>query len=144
MDFGNSSEKVQGFALQLLSIEESFLYCSGIFFASFKQGSKLMMCRWSPDGASIFSIADGKRLAQTPPKEPTAWELNRARKIAKASVDERVVQGLRLMPEYTPARAMLWGSILAVWGTATITASIARYLDIHNVCSSLHNLLAVA
>lgn len=88
--------------------------------------------RWSSDGASIFSIADGKRLAQTPPKEPTNWELNRARKIAKAAVDERVVQGLRLMPEYTPARAMLWGSILAVWGTAILTASVARQLDIHD------------
>lgn len=94
-----------------------------------------LVCRWSSDGASIFSIADGKRLAQTPPKEPTNWELNRARKIAKAAVDERVVQGLRLMPEYTPARAMLWGSILAVWGTAILTASVARQLDIHDVRS---------
>lgn len=91
------------------------------------------LCRWAPDGASIFSVADGKRLAQTPPKEPSSWELNRARKIAKAAVDERVVQGMRLMPEYTPGRAMLWGSILAIWGTAILTATAARSLDIHDV-----------
>lgn len=93
----------------------------------------MLACRWTSDGASIFSIADGKRLAQTPAKQPTGWELTRAQKIAKASVDERVVQGLRLMPEYTPGRAMLWGSILAIWGTATITAAVARALDIHDV-----------
>lgn len=54
-----------------------------------------------------FSVQDGKRLAQTPVKQPSTWELNRARKIAQASVDKRVVSGIRLMPEYTPARAML-------------------------------------
>ena len=40
---------------------------------------------------------------------------------------------MRLMPEYTPARAMLWGGILALWGTAAVTASVARSLDIHTV-----------
>lgn len=88
--------------------------------------------RWGSDGASIFSVQDGKRLAQTPPKLPTPWELNRARKIADASVDARVVSGIRLMPEYTPARAMLWGSILALWGTGALVATAARSLDIHS------------
>lgn len=88
--------------------------------------------KWSADGASIFSVNDGKRLAQTPVREPSAWEASRARKIAQAAqVDKRVVQGIRLMPEYTPARAMLWGSIMAVWATGAITASVARSLDIH-------------
>jgi hypothetical protein len=49
--------------------------------------------RWSADGASIFSVNDGKRLAQTPVREPSAWEASRARKIAQAAqVDKRVVQ----------------------------------------------------
>lgn len=88
--------------------------------------------RWNADGASIFSVNDGKRLAQTPVREPTAWELNRARKISSAAVDKRVVSGIRLMPEYTPARAMLWGSILALWGTGALVATAARRLDIHS------------
>lgn len=88
--------------------------------------------KWSADGASIFSVADGKKLAQTPPKLPTQWELNRQRKIAQAAVDSRVVSGIRLMPEYTPARAMLWGTIIALWGTGAIFTSAARGLDIHN------------
>lgn len=90
-------------------------------------------CRWTADGASIFSVADGKKLAQTPPKLPTQWEINRQRKIAKAAVDSRVVSGMRLMPEYTPARAMLWGTIIALWGTGALVASTARGLDIHTV-----------
>ena len=65
-------------------------------------------CSWGTEGASIFSIEDGKRLAQTPVKLPTPFELNRMRKVAEAAVDKRVVNGIRLMPEYTPARAMLW------------------------------------
>lgn len=88
--------------------------------------------KWSADGASIFSVNDGKRLAQTPVREPSAWEASRARKIAQAAqIDKRVVQGIRLMPEYTPARAMLWGSIIALWATGAVTASVARSLDIH-------------
>lgn len=36
---------------------------------------------------------DGKRLAQTPVREPSAWEASRAHKIAQAAqVDKRVVQ----------------------------------------------------
>ena len=89
--------------------------------------------RWEADGASIFSVADGKKLAQTPPKLPSQWELNRQRKIAKAAVDSRVVSGIRLMPEYTPGRAMLWGTILAMWGTGALVATAARGLDIHKV-----------
>jgi hypothetical protein len=88
--------------------------------------------KWSADGASIFSVNDGKRLAQTPVREPSAWEASRAHKIAQAAqVDKRVVQGIRLMPEYTPGRAMLWGSIMAMWATGAVTASVARSLDIH-------------
>ena len=48
--------------------------------------------RWNvEDGSSIWSVADGKRLAQTPIREPTAFEANRLRKIATASAETPLV-----------------------------------------------------
>lgn len=38
--------------------------------------------------------------------------------------------GYRLLPEFTPGRALMWGTILALWGTAGLVASTARGLDI--------------
>ena len=37
----------------------------------------------------------------------------------------------RLLPELTPGRAMMWGTILAMWGTCAAVALTARQLDIH-------------
>lgn len=56
-----------------------------------------------------------------------------------ASRDARTKQlnvrgmNLQVFPEYTPGRAMAWGGILAVWGTAAVVLSAARRLDIHSV-----------
>ena len=36
---------------------------------------------------------------------------------------------------------MLWGSILAVWGTAALVASTAKSLDIHSVSRLLSSIL---
>ena len=60
--------------------------------------------RWSSDGTSIFSVADGRTLALTPPKEPTHFERIRAERLARAQLETPLVRGLRLMPEYTPGR----------------------------------------
>jgi hypothetical protein len=87
--------------------------------------------RWEADGASIFSVNDGKRLAQEPVRQPSAFELNRMRKVQNAAIDSRTLSGIRLMPEFTPGRAMLWGTILAIWGTAAAVTATARALDIH-------------
>ena len=38
----------------------------------------------------------------------------------------------RLLPEMTPGRAFLWGSVLAVWGVGALVATTARGLDINN------------
>lgn len=67
------------------------------------------MHRWSSDGTSIFSVADGHALAQTPPKEPTHFERIRAERLARAQLETPLVRGLRLMPEYTPGRCRLCG-----------------------------------
>ena len=90
-------------------------------------------CRWTVGDASIFSVDDGKRLAQTPHKPLTFYERVRLEKQQKASIETPLVQGYRLLPEFTPGRAMFWGSILAVWGTAALVMSTAKSLDIHTV-----------
>jgi len=47
---------------------------------------------------------------------------------------------MRLLPVFTPGRALMWGSILALWGTGAIVASSSRALKIrtarHPRCSS--------
>ena len=91
------------------------------------------MCRWTVDNASIFSVDDGKRLAQTPHKPLTFYERVRLEKQQKAAIETPLVKGIRLLPEFTPGRAMLWGSILAVWGTAALVVSTAKSLDIKTV-----------
>ena len=93
--------------------------------------------RWTVDDASIFSVADGKKLAQTPYKPPTFYERLRAEKQQRAALETPLVRGMRLLPEFTPGRAMLWGTILAVWGTAAVFASTARSLDIKTVSSAV-------
>ena len=92
------------------------------------------ICRWTVGDASIFSVDDGKRLAQTPHKPLTFYERVRLEKQQKAAIETPLVKGIRLLPEFTPGRAMLWGSILAMWGTAALVASTAKSLDIHSVC----------
>jgi hypothetical protein len=37
---------------------------------------------------------------------------------------------MRLLPVFTPGRALMWGSILALWGTGAIVASSSRALSI--------------
>ena len=98
----------------------------------------LAVCRWTVDNASIFSVDDGKRLAQTPHKPLTFYERIRLEKQQKAAIETPLVKGIRLLPEFTPGRAMLWGSILAVWGTAALVVSTAKSLDIKTVTFSSH------
>jgi len=86
--------------------------------------------RWSVDDASIFSVDDGKRLAQTPHKPSTFYERIRLEKQQKAAMETPLLQGYRLLPEFTPGRAMLWGTIFAIWGTAAVVVTSAKSLDI--------------
>lgn len=43
----------------------------------------LFVARWAVEDASIFSVADGKKLAETPVRVPTAFEAARLRKVDK-------------------------------------------------------------
>lgn len=83
--------------------------------------------------ASIFSVADGRRLANEPVRHLTAFEAARAARVARHAAESPLVAGLRLMPVYTPGRALLWGTVLAAWGSAAAVASSARALGVQSV-----------
>ena len=51
-----------------------------------------------------------------------------------------LLNGIRLMPEYTPARALLWGSVLALWGSGAVFMMGAKTLNIHTVRLALQRL----
>ena len=89
--------------------------------------------------ASIFSVADGRRLANEPVRHLTAFEAARAARVARhatAEAESKLVAGLRLMPIYTPGRALLWGTVLAAWGTAAAVASSARALGVESAADA--------
>lgn len=86
--------------------------------------------RWTADNVSIFSVSDGKKLASTPPPTTTHYENLRMAKIQRAALETPTLAGYRLLPELTPGRAMMWGTILAMWGTGALVATTMRWLDI--------------
>lgn len=86
--------------------------------------------RWSVDNVSIFSVEEGKRLASTPSKEPTVFEIKRAEAIQRAASETQVVHGFRLYPTMTPGRAFLWGTIVACTGMAIGTKAAMLALEI--------------
>mmetsp|Transcript_35841 Transcript_35841/g.63988 ORF Transcript_35841/g.63988 Transcript_35841/m.63988 type:complete len:178 (-) Transcript_35841:89-622(-) len=82
--------------------------------------------RWAGGEASIWDVKAGKDLAQTPSKQATWAEEIRAKKIAKAQFESPLVSGYRLLPEFTPGRAFVWGTILSVWGVAVATTVVSK------------------
>ncbi len=60
--------------------------------------------RWETSGGSIFSVADGRRLAQEPVRLPTAFEAARQRKIERAVTETPLVRPLRLCPQRVPVQ----------------------------------------
>ncbi|KAI3434849.1 hypothetical protein D9Q98_002903 [Chlorella vulgaris] len=97
-----------------------------------QMGTRISMgrARWSIEDASIFSVSDGKRLAQEPPPMATHYERIRLNKVARAAYESPTMAGLRLLPKFTPGRALLWGTILALWGTGAVVATTAKQLEI--------------
>lgn len=90
--------------------------------------------RWmTGDDASVFSLADGKRLAATPPSTTTNYDNIRMAKIQRAALETPTVAGYRVLPEMTPGRAFLWGTVLAIWGTMGAVSLAAKRLDIHSI-----------
>ena len=92
--------------------------------------------RWVTDEASVWDVKAGKELAQTPSKQATWAEEIRARKVAKAQYESPLVAGYRLLPEFTPGRALVWGTILAVWGTMFGTVLASKVTGITTVSAA--------
>lgn len=89
--------------------------------------------KWTVDGASVFSVEDGKRLATSPVKETgTRWESARFNKIQAAARETPLIAGFRVLPELTPGRAFLWGSVLALWGSLAAVKMTASHIGIHS------------
>lgn len=105
------------------------------YMTSFELGTQVSFGRgrWSSDGTSIFSVADGKRMAATPARPLNNYEAVRQAKIARAQLESPQMAGLRLLPKFTPGRAFFWGSVLAVWGTAALALTAARQLGIDSL-----------
>lgn len=51
--------------------------------------------RWTTEGGSIFSVADGRRLAQEPVRTPTPFERLRQSRVTKATLESPLVAGYR-------------------------------------------------
>lgn len=99
-------------------------------------GSQVNMgrMRWTSDGVSIFSVSDGKELASTPAKPLNHYENIRMQKIQKAALQTpTVLGGYRVLPAMTPGRALLWGTVLAIYGTSAVVMSTASYLEIKSI-----------
>ncbi|CAD7699712.1 unnamed protein product [Ostreobium quekettii] len=86
--------------------------------------------RWTVNDVSVFDIEEGKRMAKTPRKEPTVFEMKRAAAIQKAAAESPTVNGYRLYPNMTPGRAFMWGTIVAVTGMAIGTKAAMVALEI--------------
>lgn len=52
--------------------------------------------RWETADGSIFSVADGRRLAQEPVRLPTAFEAARQHKIERAAIETPLVRSPRV------------------------------------------------
>lgn len=89
--------------------------------------------RWMVDDVSIFDVSEGKKLAATPRRQPTMFEIKRAQAVQKAALETPLVGGYRWLPEFTPGRAMFWGTIAAVAGTAVGSKIACIVLDIKEI-----------
>lgn len=91
------------------------------------------------EGASIFDVKKGVNLASgdgAPAAAAGPIEALPKYKQAKLPVPQVAdIMGVkfRLLPEYTPGRALVWGSILALWGTSVVVMRSARALDITSI-----------
>jgi len=108
-----------------------------LYVGNLKMGSKLSLGagKWAAStgtvaGASIFDVQGAYKLI-----DGTGSELPPQRSVPAATESVVKLGGvrLRLLPEMTPGRALLWGSVLAVWATSAAVLRAARALEIRSV-----------
>ena len=75
-------------------------------------------------------------MASTPARPINNYESIRMNKIQRAALETPTVAGYRLLPELTPGRAMLWGTVLAIWATGAVVATTMRNLDIQGAADA--------
>jgi len=100
------------------------------------------------EDASVFSVADGKRLALSgtdgssgddasamPLRNPKSIKVDMARqaRIESSQVVQETYKGYRVYPKLNPGRAFVWGSVLALWGTCFLLVSGKKLFNINSV-----------
>jgi hypothetical protein len=75
-------------------------------------------------------------MASTPAAPLNHYDSIRMNKIQKAALETPTVAGYRVLPELTPGRAMLWGTVLAVWATGAVVATAMRNLEIQGAADA--------
>lgn len=112
---------------------------------SFNLGTQFSLGRgrWTAEDVSIFSVADGKRMASTPARPINNYDSIRMNKIQRAALETPTVAGYRLLPELTPGRAMLWGTVLAIWATGALVATAMKNLEIQGAADAPGKLKAI-
>jgi hypothetical protein len=98
------------------------------------------------EDASVFSIADGKRLAlsgigeedaasEMPLRNPRSVKVEVARqtRIESSQVVQDTYKGYRMYPKLNPGRAFVWGSVLALWGSCFLVVCGSKLFRINSV-----------
>lgn len=80
------------------------------------------------EGASLFSLSDGYRLAEGNGVQVKQRTLPTASELVQIGG-----KSYKLLPDYTPGRALFWGSALALWASCAGTMHVAKRMGINTV-----------
>jgi hypothetical protein len=108
-----------------------------MYVGNLKLGTRLSLGRgkWQAssgtvEGTSLFDVKAAYKLI-----DGTDATLPRQRAVAPAP--ETVItlgnKLFRVFPDFTPGRALVWGTLLAVWGTSAVVVRTARRLEIQSI-----------
>jgi hypothetical protein len=95
-------------------------------------GSKWAASTGTVEGVSLFNVRGAVELAKG-----TKDKLPVQRALPVAAPTEGVLQlgrmSLRLMPDFTPSRALVWGTVLACWAVGGVTVMAAQSMGFSSV-----------
>jgi hypothetical protein len=91
-------------------------------------GSKWAASTATVEGVSLFDVRGALKLAQGgQDKLPVQRSLPPPQMVMLGGVR------LKLMPDYTPGRAIVWGTILSCWLVGGISAKVAQSMGIRTI-----------